>query len=45
VEQFEGDIWIDSKLGVGSTFFFKFKIYPKQDQVVQSEDNDTEQVS
>ena len=28
VEQFEGDITIDSELGVGSTFTFRFKIYP-----------------
>ena len=31
VEQFEGDIKLESEEGVGSTFSFKFKIYPLED--------------
>ena len=45
VEQFEGDICIDSVLGVGSTFTFKFKIYPKEEQANENEDIGQDQVS
>ena len=31
VEQFEGDIWVDSTLGEGSTFTFNFKIEPLEE--------------
>lgn len=31
VSQFEGDIHLESELGVGSTFTFKFKIYPNEE--------------
>jgi signal transduction histidine kinase len=32
VTQFEGDINVESEEGVGSTFSFKFKIYPLEDE-------------
>ena len=36
VEQFDGDITIDSELGVGSRFRFSFKIYPQEDLMSQN---------
>ena len=32
VEQYEGNISLKSKLGIGSSFTFKFKIYPSEEQ-------------
>ena len=31
VEQYEGNISLKSRLGVGSSFTFKFKIFPSED--------------
>jgi len=30
VEQYNGSIWVDSELGVGSTFFFKLKLFQNE---------------
>ena len=32
VEQYDGNISLKSKLGIGSSFTFKFKIYPCEEQ-------------
>mgnify|MGYP002637249524 CR=1 FL=1 len=36
VEQFEGSITVDSEVGRGSTFTFRFKIYPLEEQVLET---------
>ncbi len=40
-QQFEGDISLDSELGVGSTFTFRFKTYPTEEKL-ESEGNEVE---
>lgn len=38
VEQFEGDIKLESEVGVGSAFTFTFKIYPLEDEIEPDEE-------